>query len=180
MASTSSDAVTLQVAGHDVEITHPDKPFFPKVGVTKLDLCEYYLAVGDAAMAAMEGRPVLLQRFPNGVGGNNFFQKRIPDGAPDWLTTATHSESLRSASDTSRPRSSGMPRVLKNPGVTKRRLAIRVSVGSGAQLARASSLSRAKSRITGQIPPRIVIGRKLIYDAPLTPGSARVSDSTRS
>ena len=73
-----------------------------------------------------------------------------------------------------------MPVAKKNPGVTKRKLAIFVSVGSGAQLDRACSLKRPKSRITGQIPPRMVIGRKLIYDAPVTPGSARVSLSTRS
>ncbi len=84
-----SDDVTLQIAGHDVVVTHPDKPFFPKVGVTKLDLVNYYLAVEGPAMGAMGGRPVLLQRFPSGVGGNNFFQKRIPDSAPAWLETTT-------------------------------------------------------------------------------------------
>jgi DNA ligase D len=82
-----SDDVTLQISGHDVVVTHPDKPFFPKVGVSKLDLVNYYLAVEGPAMGAMEGRPVLLQRFPSGVGGNSFFQKRIPDSAPKWLET---------------------------------------------------------------------------------------------
>ncbi|HKY15935.1 MAG TPA: non-homologous end-joining DNA ligase, partial [Microthrixaceae bacterium] len=81
------DEVSLTIDGHEVAITHPDKVFFPKVGHTKLDLVEYYLSVGDAAMSAMGGRPLLLQRFPNGVGGKSFFQKRIPDSAPEWLET---------------------------------------------------------------------------------------------
>ena len=77
----------LQVDGREVSVTHPEKVFFAKPGFTKLDLVEYYLAAGEPVMRAMGGRPVLLQRFPNGVGGNNFFQKRIPDSAPEWLET---------------------------------------------------------------------------------------------
>src|SRR6266498_2096821 len=66
----------VEVAGHEVRITNPGKVFFPERGNTKLDLARYYLAVAEPLMAAMGGRPVLLQRFPNGVGGQNFFQKR--------------------------------------------------------------------------------------------------------
>ena len=65
----------------------PDKVFFTTRGDTKLDLVNYYLSVGDSVMSQMIDRPVLLQRFPNGAHGSNFFQKRIPDGAPDWLHT---------------------------------------------------------------------------------------------
>jgi DNA ligase D len=83
------DALELEVAGHELRLTHPEKVFFPKIGATKQDLLDYYLAVGEPIMRSMGGRPVLLQRFPNGVGGNSFFQKRIPDSAPEWLETTT-------------------------------------------------------------------------------------------
>lgn len=84
-----SDSVEISVGGRLVTITNPDKVFFTTRNNTKLDLVQYYLAVGDAAMRQMFDRPVLLQRFPNGAHGSNFFQKRIPDGAPDWLHTTT-------------------------------------------------------------------------------------------
>jgi DNA ligase D len=84
-----SDATVLELAGREVRITSPGKPLFPKAGVTKLDLVRYYEAVEEPLLRAMGGRPVLMQRFPRGVGGPNFFQKRVPDGAPDWLETTT-------------------------------------------------------------------------------------------
>jgi DNA ligase D len=83
----ASDAVEVEVAGRTVAVTHPDKVLFPARGETKLDLVQYYLAVGEAVLRQMQDRPVLLQRFPNGAGGSSFFQKRIPDNAPDWLHT---------------------------------------------------------------------------------------------
>ncbi|MGZ4700189.1 MAG: non-homologous end-joining DNA ligase [Ilumatobacteraceae bacterium] len=82
-----SEAVEISVAGRAVTVTSPDKVFFTTRGDTKLDLIHYYLSVGDSVMSQMLDRPVLLQRFPNGAHGSNFFQKRIPDGAPDWLHT---------------------------------------------------------------------------------------------
>jgi len=84
-----SEPVDVQVAGRTVTITNPDKVFFQTRGDTKLDLVRYYLAVEAAVMRQMYDRPVLLQRFPNGAHGSNFFQKRIPDGAPEWLHTTT-------------------------------------------------------------------------------------------
>jgi DNA ligase D len=83
------DPVELEVAGRTLLITNPDKVFFPAHGDTKLDLARYYLAVGDVVMRQMLDRPVLMQRFPNGATGTSFFQKRVPDGAPDWLSTTT-------------------------------------------------------------------------------------------
>jgi DNA ligase D len=70
-------------------ITHAGKVLFPERGETKGDLAQYYLRVGEPLMRAMGGRPVLLQRFPEGAGGTSFFQKRIPASAPDWLQTVT-------------------------------------------------------------------------------------------
>ncbi len=84
----ASEKITLEVAGRTVTVSSPTKVFFPERGETKLDLVNFYLAVGEPLMRAMGGRPVLLERYPDGAGGNSFFQKRIPDSAPDWLSTA--------------------------------------------------------------------------------------------
>ena len=86
-AKDFGEAVELDAGGQPVTISSPDKVMFPERGLTKLDLAQYYLAVAEPLMRTVRDRPTLLQRFPNGVGGSNFFQKRIPDGAPDWLQT---------------------------------------------------------------------------------------------
>ena len=83
----AEEGVAVQAAGREVLITHADKVFFPERGDTKLDLVRFYQAVAEPLMAAMGGRPVLLQRFPNGAGGSSFFQKRVPDNRPEWLET---------------------------------------------------------------------------------------------
>src|SRR5262245_43708693 len=77
----------LEISGHEVQITSPDKVFFAARGETKLDLVRYYVAVEEPLMRTMRDRPVLMQRFPNGAGGTSFCQKRVPDNAPEWLTT---------------------------------------------------------------------------------------------
>lgn len=97
MAATSGEfgeAVEIDAGSRTVAITNPDKVMFPSVGPgreprTKLDLARYYVAVADALMPTVRDRPVLLERYPNGVRDKSFFQKRIPDSAPDWLTTTT-------------------------------------------------------------------------------------------
>jgi DNA ligase D len=85
----SEDFHALEVAGREVRITSPAKVLFPERGETKLDLVEYYLSVTDPVLRAMAGRPVLMQRFPRGAGGPSFFQKRVGEGAPEWLETTT-------------------------------------------------------------------------------------------
>lgn len=77
----------IEAAGREVPISNPGKVMFPERGETKLDLVRYYQAVEAPLMRAMGGRPVLLQRFPNGAAGTSFFQKRVPDRRPDWLET---------------------------------------------------------------------------------------------
>ena len=69
-------------------ITSPDKVYFAERGETKGDLAEHYERVAEPLMRTMGGRPVLLQRFPEGAGGPSFFQKRVPKNKPDWLQTA--------------------------------------------------------------------------------------------
>jgi DNA ligase D len=94
----------IEAAGREMAITHPDKLLFPEIGCTKGDLARYYQAVETPLLAAMGGRPVLLQRFPEGPGGPSFFQKRVPKSRPDWLQTldvetpnGTRSEALVAA-----------------------------------------------------------------------------------
>jgi DNA ligase D len=82
-----SEEVIVEVADREVRITSPNKVFFDARGDTKLDLVHYYLAVAEPFLAVAEGRPALMQRFPEGASGKSFFQKRVPAGAPDWLQT---------------------------------------------------------------------------------------------
>ena len=84
----ASEALELQVGERTVRLTHPEKVYFPERGLTKLDLAQYYLAVGDGALRAVRDRPTTLQRFPDGVDGESFFQKRAPKDMPDWTPTA--------------------------------------------------------------------------------------------
>ncbi|WP_436527182.1 non-homologous end-joining DNA ligase [Actinoplanes sp. HUAS TT8] len=77
------------IAGHTVRLSSPDKIVFAERGYTKRDVFEFYLAVGDGILRALRDRPTTLQRFPDGLDGEAFFQKRIPTrGVPDWITTA--------------------------------------------------------------------------------------------
>jgi bifunctional non-homologous end joining protein LigD len=80
---------TIEIAGREVRVSNPSKVYFPETGHTKLDLVEYYLAVADAALIHLRERPTVLKRFVDGAAGEPFFQKRVPDTAPDWLATAT-------------------------------------------------------------------------------------------
>ena len=85
----ADDHLMIDVAGRQVRLSNPDKVFFPEIGVTKLGLVEYYLAVADAALTHLRERPTVMKRYVNGAAGEPFFQKRVPSGAPEWLETAT-------------------------------------------------------------------------------------------
>jgi DNA ligase D len=87
MASAKAPAVELEVENRVVRITNPERVYFPARGETKMDLVEYYLAVGDGIVNALRERPCMLHRFPEGVSGEKVHQKRIPHGAPPWLET---------------------------------------------------------------------------------------------
>src|SRR6058998_37199 len=77
----------LEVAGREVAVSNPDKIFFPELGLTKIDLVRYYLAVAEGALRGVDGRPMALKRFVNGADGEFFFQKRAPSSRPDWIET---------------------------------------------------------------------------------------------
>jgi bifunctional non-homologous end joining protein LigD len=80
---------TLEVDGRRVRVTNPEKIFFPELGVTKLDLVDYYLEVAEGVLTGCRDRPTLLKRYPNGVDGEFFYQKRVPSERPDWIQTVT-------------------------------------------------------------------------------------------
>lgn len=93
-ADEFGEPVEIDAGPRAVTITSPNKVMFPSVGAnkearTKLDLANYYVSIGDALMRTLKDRPVLLERYPNGVRGKSFFQKRIPATAPEWLETTT-------------------------------------------------------------------------------------------
>jgi DNA ligase D-like protein (predicted polymerase) len=78
-------AERLVVAGREVAISNPGKVLFPEAGYTKLDLVRYYLAVADGALRGAGGRPNVMVRYPNGITGEHFFQKRAPASRPAWV-----------------------------------------------------------------------------------------------
>ena len=100
----ASEEIIVDAGGRALRVSNPDRVIFPMTErsgpVTKLDIVNYYLAVGDGIMRALERRPTTLERWPKGVhpdivvstrekgGGDAFFQKRIPRGAPDFVHTA--------------------------------------------------------------------------------------------
>jgi DNA ligase D len=101
---TGPEAAIVDAGGRDVRVSNPDRVIFPPTersgAVTKLDIVQYYLAVGEGVMRALDRRPTTLERWPKGVhegivlstrekgGGDAFYQKRIPRGAPDFVRTA--------------------------------------------------------------------------------------------
>jgi bifunctional non-homologous end joining protein LigD len=83
-----SEYELIDAGGREVRISSPGKVFFPERGVTKRDLIDYYLRLAGPAINQLRDRPTVLKRFPNGAAAEPFFQKRIPDSAPEWLQTA--------------------------------------------------------------------------------------------
>ena len=83
--ASSRKTEALSVGGREVAISNPDKLLFPRPKYTKLDLVHYYLAVADGALRGAGGRPNMLVRYPNGIDGEHFYQKRAPAGRPQWI-----------------------------------------------------------------------------------------------
>ncbi|HEY7483885.1 MAG TPA: DNA polymerase domain-containing protein [Streptosporangiaceae bacterium] len=96
----ASPFIEIPVGDRLVKVSNPDKVYFPETGQTKRDLVEYYVSVADGILRALRNRPTTLERWPAGVfegaklstqqshGGDAFFQKRVPKGAPEWVKTA--------------------------------------------------------------------------------------------
>lgn len=91
---------TIEVAGHEVTVTNPDRVVFAVPGITKLDLVRYYLDVADGALRGVRDRPMILKRFVKGIDQEAFFQKRAPSSRPEWIDVAElHYASGRSAAE---------------------------------------------------------------------------------
>ncbi|MGZ4783848.1 MAG: non-homologous end-joining DNA ligase [Oryzihumus sp.] len=88
-ADGKSPAVEVEVGDKTVRISNPQRVYFPARGETKLDLVNYYLAVGDGIVRALRERPCMLHRVPEGVSGEKVHQKRLPQGAPPWVQTVS-------------------------------------------------------------------------------------------
>ena len=84
----ASHYTEVTVGERTVRVSHPDRVYFSTRGETKLDLVNYYLAVGDGIVRALRERPCMLHRYPDGVDGEKIYQKRLPKGAPPWVQTA--------------------------------------------------------------------------------------------
>jgi bifunctional non-homologous end joining protein LigD len=80
---------TLDLDGQEVRFSNPEKVYFPARGHTKLDLCQYYLAVAEPCLRHLRDRPTTMKRFPGGVEEDFFFQKRVPQSAPGWIDQMT-------------------------------------------------------------------------------------------
>jgi bifunctional non-homologous end joining protein LigD len=83
------DSAILAAAGREVPISNPGKVLFPEAGHTKLDLARYYVAVAEGALRGAGGRPNMLVRYPHGIGGEFFYQKRAPASRPAWIEVVT-------------------------------------------------------------------------------------------
>lgn len=96
-----TSAIDLDAGTRSIRLTSPDKPYFPELGLTKLDVAEYFRSVGDGIVAALRDRPTTMERWPGGVTpdtklatrsdrkGDAFYQKRLPTPTPDWVQRGT-------------------------------------------------------------------------------------------
>jgi bifunctional non-homologous end joining protein LigD len=89
MAGKKDDHVIIEVCGREVRVSSPGKVYFPEPGLTKLDLVNYYVECQQAVVRHLRERPTVMKRWVDGVQGEPFFQKRVPNSAPEWLETAT-------------------------------------------------------------------------------------------
>ena len=82
----TGESIEIDVDGTLVRVSNPDKVFFTGIGATKLDLVSYYRSIAAPLMRTVQGRPITMERYPDGASGKSFYQKRVPTG-PDWLVT---------------------------------------------------------------------------------------------
>jgi bifunctional non-homologous end joining protein LigD len=85
MSSTSVESREFKVGGRIVRVSRPGKQLFPDDGITKADLARYYRTVAHRMLPQLRGRPLMLERHPDGIGGVSFMQKDVPEQFPDWI-----------------------------------------------------------------------------------------------
>ncbi len=84
-----SKKVQTEVEGHRLQLSNLDKVLYPETGFTKAEVIDYYTRIAPVMLPHIEGRPVTLKRYPDGVDGEFFFEKQCPAYHPDWMDTAT-------------------------------------------------------------------------------------------
>jgi bifunctional non-homologous end joining protein LigD len=77
----------LRVEGHEISVTNPAKLLFSDGHISKLDLIDYYRWVEPRILPFLRERPIVMERYPNGIGQTGFFQKSVPSYFPDWVKT---------------------------------------------------------------------------------------------
>src|SRR3954469_10447323 len=98
--AAAKEYTTIEVCGHELRISSPSKVYFPGPGFNKLDLVNYSLETAEGTVRGLYDRPTVLKRWRDGITGDVFFQKRVPEKRPEWLQTATvHFPSGRSATE---------------------------------------------------------------------------------
>lgn len=80
---------SVRAGRRTIKVSNPDKTLFPDDGITKRHLVDYYRGVAPAMLRHLRGRPLAMQRFPDGISGEGFFQKEVSDHFPDWVLRAT-------------------------------------------------------------------------------------------
>jgi bifunctional non-homologous end joining protein LigD len=86
--AAEKEYATLDLNGHELRVSSPSKLYFPEPRLTKLDLVSYYIECHEAVLVHLRERPTVMKRWVDGVQGKPFFQKRVPETAPEWLQTA--------------------------------------------------------------------------------------------
>ena len=77
----------MKVAGHNIEISKPDKPMYPQSGITKEKVIEYYIKIAPKMLPYLENRPLTMQRYPHGIAQEGFYQKDVDGNLPGWVKT---------------------------------------------------------------------------------------------
>src|SRR6266704_6694245 len=85
----SRTSLLAQVGNRTLELSNLKKVLYPEDHIVKAELVEYYLKIAPSILAQVKGRPLSVVRYPDGIGGESFFQKNRPDWAPDWIEYVT-------------------------------------------------------------------------------------------
>ena len=89
----------IEINGRTLKLTNLDKPFWPEIGVTKRDLLRYTAHIAPILLPYLRRRAFTMHRFPNGTAAKGFWQKELPDHAPDWLARWENPDAGRGESD---------------------------------------------------------------------------------
>src|SRR5436190_729089 len=87
-SSLAKPQPALEVQGRRVPVTHLDKIFYPEIGFTKAQVIDYYIRISPVLLPHLKERPLTLKRYPDGVAGGFFYEKRCPSHRPPWVQTA--------------------------------------------------------------------------------------------